>query len=191
MKQAFVQSRLPADESYFLKPPVGCPRSAPNEYWRLIRSLYGLKRAPCIWFEMLCSHLRSLGLKNCETSPCFFVGHVIDGAPPIYVGIYADDIIYFSTSDKVEKKFEELLGGLVSVEFMGQVPHFLGIEFAWQHHDDGHLTFTLTQQSFAEILIDSLGYNNLSLSTYVTPYRSGLSRDAIPCDNLPQSQHHA
>jgi len=191
MKQAFVQSRLPADESYFLKPPVGCPRSAPNEYWRLIRSLYGLKRAPCIWFETLCSHLRSLGLKNCETSPCFFVGHVIDGAPPIYVGIYADDIIYFSTSDEVEKKFEELLGGLVSVEFMGQVPHFLGIEFAWQHHDDGHLTFTLTQQSFAEILIDSLGYINLSLSTYVTPYRSGLSRDAIPCDDLPQSQHHA
>ncbi|MFN9981470.1 MAG: reverse transcriptase domain-containing protein, partial [bacterium] len=54
VKQAFVQSRLAADENYFLKPPVGCPRSAPNEYWRLIRSLYGLKRAPRIWFETLC-----------------------------------------------------------------------------------------------------------------------------------------
>jgi hypothetical protein len=135
--------------------------------------------------------LRSLGLKNCETSPCFFIGHVIHGAPPIYVGIYVDDIIYFSTSDEVEKKFEELLGGLVSVEFMGQVSHFLGIEFAWQHRDDGHLTVTLTQQSLVETLIDSLGYNNLSSSTYVTPYRSGLPINAIPCDNLPQSQRDA
>jgi hypothetical protein len=144
-----------------------------------------LKRAPRTWFETLCSHLHSLGLKNCETSPCLLVGHVIDGAPPVYVGIYFDDKIYFSTSDKVEKKFEELLGGLVSVEFMGQVSHFLGIEFAWQHHDVDHLTVTLTQQNFAETLIDSLGYINLSFSTYVTPYRSGLPIDAIPCDDTP------
>jgi len=38
------------------------------------------------------------------------------------------------------------LGQLVSVDFMGQVSHFLGIEFFWTHHSDGNLT----QQSFAE-----------------------------------------
>jgi hypothetical protein len=43
----------------------------------------------------------------------------------------------------------------VSVDFMGQVSHFLGIEFSWQYHDDGHLTVNLTQQSFAETLIES------------------------------------
>jgi hypothetical protein len=153
VKQAFVQSSLPESEVYFLKPPSGCPRSRPNEYWRLIRSLYGLKRAPKLWFETLCSHLKSMGLRNSKTSPCLFIGNLIEGGPPIYIGIYVDDIIYFSPSDAVERKFEELLSGLVSADFMGQVSHFLGIEFHWVHHADGHLTVTLTQESFAESLI--------------------------------------
>jgi hypothetical protein len=46
IKQAFIQSKLPADEEYFIKPPTGCPRSKQGKYWKLLRSLYGLKRAP-------------------------------------------------------------------------------------------------------------------------------------------------
>jgi hypothetical protein len=42
-------------------------------------------------------------------SPCLFVGNPIDGEPLIYIGIYVDDIIYFSASDAFEKKFESLL----------------------------------------------------------------------------------
>ncbi len=109
MKQAFVQSSLPEDEVYFLKPPVGCPRSRPNEYWHLIRSLYGLKRAPKSWFETLCAHLRSMGLQNSKNSPCLFVGHLIEGGAPI---------------DEVEWKFEQLLSDCVSADFMGRVSHF-------------------------------------------------------------------
>jgi hypothetical protein len=51
IKQAFVQSSLPLDELYFVKPHVGCPRSKPGTYWHLLWSLYGLKRAPKVWFE--------------------------------------------------------------------------------------------------------------------------------------------
>jgi hypothetical protein len=71
-----------------------------------------------------------IGLQNSPTSPSLFVGHLVDGGPLTYVGIYINDIIYFSTSDEVEQKFEELLGNVVSVDFMGQVSHFLGIEFS-------------------------------------------------------------
>lgn len=42
VKQAFVQSSLPEDEIYYVKPPKGCPRSSPGTYWRLLRSFYGL-----------------------------------------------------------------------------------------------------------------------------------------------------
>ncbi len=185
VKQAFVQSTLPDNEVYFLRPPPGCPRSKPNENWRLIRSLYGLKRAPRIWFDTLCSHLRSLGLQNSPTSPCIFVGQLIDGAPLIYIGVYVDDLIYFSTSDTVERKFEELFGQLVSADFMGQVSHFLGIEFSWLYHPDGELTVNLTQQSFAETLIDSFGFGSLNTSTYLSPYRSGCPIDSIPHEDMP------
>jgi hypothetical protein len=71
---------------------------------------------------------------------------------------------------------------------MGQVSHFLGIEFAWQHHPDSNITVSLTQQSFSETLIESLGLHNLNGSTFATPYRSGISIDSIPPDTLSSSQ---
>jgi hypothetical protein len=91
-KQAFIQSKLPSDKEYFLWPPAGCPRSQPGQYWRLLRSLYGLKCAPKLWFETLSNHLKSMGLKCCASSPCLFTGMLIPGHPPIFVGIYIDDI---------------------------------------------------------------------------------------------------
>jgi hypothetical protein len=188
VKQAFVQSKLPDNEIYFLKPPPGCPRSQSNQYWRLIRSLYGLKRAPRIWFETLCNHLRSMGLRQASPNSCLFVGEIIEGEPPLYVGIYVDDIIYFSTSDAVEKRFEQLLSDRVSVDFMGQVSYFLGIEFAWQHHLDGHITVSLTQQSFAETLIESLGFDTFNGSIFASPYRSGIPIDSIPTESLSSTQ---
>jgi hypothetical protein len=90
---------------YFLKPPLGCPCSKPGEYWRLLRSLYGLKRASRLWFEKLKAFLLSIGFQSCENHPCLFVGNLLDGEPPIYVGLYVDDLLYFSPSDTVEKHF--------------------------------------------------------------------------------------
>jgi hypothetical protein len=84
-----------------------------------------------------------------------------------------------------------LLGNLVSVDFMGQVSHFLGIEFAWQHHPDGNISVSLTQQSFAETLIESLGFDTLTASSFASAYRSGLPIDSIPTEDLPTSQHDA
>jgi hypothetical protein len=111
---------------------------------------------------------------------CLFYGTVIPGQPPVYVGIYVDDIIYFSPSDEVEQKFEEGLSTIGSVDFMGQVSLFLGTEFSWVQHSDGHLTVSLTQQSFTETLLDSLSIIHHGSSTFLTPYRSGQSIDSIP-----------
>jgi hypothetical protein len=180
VKQAFVQSSLPDDEEYYIKPPVGCPRSPPGTYWKLIRSLYGLCRAPKLWFKKLSSHLKGMGLRSSANSPCLFFGTLIDGKAPIYVGVYVDDIIYFSPDEQVEKKFEALLSTIGEVDFMGQVSHFLGIEFTWHKHDNGDISVNLTQQSFIENLLDVLGYSGYPDSTFVSPYRTGLSIDSIP-----------
>ncbi len=112
-----------------VRPPVGCPKSTPGIHWKLIRSLYGLKHAPKLWFEKLSSHLKGMGLKSSDDSPCLFFGTLINGEAPIYVGIYVDAIIYFSPSATVEHKFEDLLSSIGEIDFMGQVSHFLGIEF--------------------------------------------------------------
>jgi hypothetical protein len=187
IKQTFVQSTLPEDEVYFFKPPQGCSRSPPGTYWRLIRSLYGLRRAPKLWFDKLRSHLISMGLHCSDTSPCLFFGNLIEGEPPIYIAIYVDDIIYFSASNKVERYFESSLSTIDTVEFMGQVSHFLGIEFNWIHHTNGHVSVSLTQQSFAETLVESQNLIVTGTSTFITPYRSLLPIDAIIHQDMSSS----
>jgi hypothetical protein len=57
IKQAFLQSSIPEHEHYFVQPPKDCPRSPPGTYWRLLRSLYGLRHAPKLWYEKLSSYL--------------------------------------------------------------------------------------------------------------------------------------
>ena len=123
-----------------------------------------------MWFEKLSSHLKSIGLSSAAKSPCLFVGTLIDEEAPIYIGIYVDDIIYFSPSDKVEQKFEELLSTIDSVDFMGQGTHFLHIEFMCHHHQDGNVSVNLTQQSFVEMLLENLGFSSNTTSTFTTPY---------------------
>jgi len=81
-----------------------------------------------------------------------------------------DDIIYFSPSAKVEREFEKSLSSIGKVAFMGQVSHFLGMEFTWTHHPDGHVSILLTQQSFTENLLESLGITTDSISMFTTPY---------------------
>jgi hypothetical protein len=191
VKQAFVQSSLPPGEEYYVKPPVGCPRSPPGTYWRLIRSLYGLRRAPKLWFEKLSNHLKNMGLQNSASSPCLFVGTLIPGEPPVYVGIYVDDIIYFSPSSTVEKKFESLLSTIGEVDFMGQVSHFLGIEFNWHQLSDGNVSVNLTQQSFIENLLDTVGVFSDKQSTYTSPYQSEISIDSIPAVSMSVSDRDA
>jgi hypothetical protein len=118
IKQAFVQSSLPPSEEYFVRPLVGCPKSAPGTYWHLIRSLYGLKHAPKLWYEKLRSHLQ------------VWDEHVVLLLLVCFLGLLL----------KVQHPFH-LLSTIGEVNFMGQVTHFLGIEFMWHHHVDGNVSF--------------------------------------------------
>jgi hypothetical protein len=72
---------------------------------------------------------------------------------------------------------------------MGQVTQFLGIEFTWKYHPDGTLSVSLTQQSFAETLIDSLNLSKASVSTFTSSYHSGLSIDSIPHEDMSLTDH--
>jgi len=182
-KQAFVQALLPSNETYILKPPIGCPLTPKHTYWMLKRSLYGLKRAPRHWYDKAKAILEDLNLKPCPNAQCIFSGKIIPNRPPLYLGLYVDDFIYYSEDPEVEKEFARKLAVKTNVDFMGPVSHFLGLKFQWQKSNN-RLRAHISQEAFADSLIDQAGLTSLSVSSNKTPYRSG-----YPVDNIKEDPH--
>ena len=97
----FVQATLPSHEKYVLRPPPGCPRTPPNTYWLLQRTLYGLKRSPRHWFQKCTNILAECNMYPTANNPCLFTGKP-DGIHTLYLGLYVDDSCYFTVSDECE-----------------------------------------------------------------------------------------
>eukprot|EP00957_Ditylum_brightwellii_P044942 3408708-Ditylum_brightwellii.AAC.1 len=105
-RNAFCHGVLPEDEIVIVRPLAGCPVSKPGTYWKFDKTLYGLCQSPLHWFNRISESFRAIGLQSCPNAPCLFHGTMIPGQPPVYVGLYVDDFVYFSASDEVERKFE-------------------------------------------------------------------------------------
>lgn len=68
--------------------------------------IYGLKRAPNHWFDTFTSMPKYIDLKPFTNAPCIFSGSIIHSKPHLYVDVYVDDLLVFSTDDLVERHFQ-------------------------------------------------------------------------------------
>ena len=178
-KNAFCQPELPEDEVVICEPPRGCPISEPGTYWKLKKTLYGLRRSPRHWYDKFIAVLvNDLGFTQCANDPCVLVGKPFEDEAPVYVGVYVDDFIYVSASDKTEKWFEESLGKLLTVDFMGAVTYFLGCRYQWFKTKNNGMGVHISQPGFVERLLEK--FNMQDCNAAKTPYRSGLPIDRLP-----------
>ena len=190
--QAFCQSVLPDDEQYVIKPPHGCPITPSATYLLLKKTLYGLRRSSRHWYNTCKKTLAEIGLFLLPNAPCIFTGTILDGEPPIYLGLFVDDFIYFSASDSVEKSFEEQFAKHFETDFQGEVKHFLGINFTNVRHDDNdHLTVHMNQKNDAIDLIIRAQLDDPATASKPTPYRSGHPVDSVPDIDLPIHERQA
>ena len=102
--QAFYQSSLPSHEKYICKPLFGCKLTPPPPY---LPSLYGLKRSPRHWYEIVNKALMNIALTPCANASCLYSGILIQGKYPLYLGTYVDDFVYFSQDKEVEKSLNQ------------------------------------------------------------------------------------
>lgn len=76
--------------------------------------------------------------------------------PPIYVGIYVDDFIYYSKLDKVKEWFKQQLKSHVKVDFMGDGSWFLGQHYEWNtDKSDGSVWCHVSQKAFIDRIKDN------------------------------------
>jgi len=157
------QYTLPSQEQYICKSPFGCLVTPPNTYFRLIKTLYGLKRSPRHWYEKSKKVLAFISLHLSL--------NVILDSSPIYLGIYVDDCIYFSTYSEVEKKSETALILLLNVEFTGPPQYFLELKVKCKK-DENHLNVFLSQEVAVIELLHRTGLSNISTKSNNTRYRA-------------------
>ena len=131
-KNAFCKGILPDDEICIVKPPTGCPCSDSRTYWKLNKTLYGLARSAHHWYTKISNHLTDdLCFDSIAQDNCVYKCTPIAGQTPIYVGLYVDDLVYYSKSDKMEEWFENQLKSHVKVDFMDDASWFLGQRYNW------------------------------------------------------------
>jgi hypothetical protein len=190
-KFVFIQANLPENETTIVKPPVGCPFSGVRTYWRLKKSLYGLRRAPRHWYKLISDILQSpeTGLHPTKHDPCIFYGTIIPGKPPLYLALYVDDFVYFSLDDEVEHYFQNALSQKLKIDFLGEAEWFLGMKFDWSYQNDGTLHCRISQEGYATTIANEMGLSSVNQNPLMTPLRSGLPVDSIPTvDMSPEAR---
>jgi hypothetical protein len=120
-KNAFCQGILPPEETTIIRPSSGEPDAGKDEYWLLLKTLYGLRRSPHHWYEKIDAILRSIGLATSLHDPCLYSGYKCDpkdpsGLPsskPLSLGLYVDDFVYFLEDPATKALFERILQEII------------------------------------------------------------------------------
>eukprot|EP01126_Amoeba_proteus_P061549 TRINITY_DN8274_c0_g1_i2.p1 TRINITY_DN8274_c0_g1~~TRINITY_DN8274_c0_g1_i2.p1 ORF type:complete len:107 (-),score=8.64 TRINITY_DN8274_c0_g1_i2:1092-1412(-) len=89
VKTAFLNGDL--EETIFMEPPKRYEDFRPNEVCHLLKSIYGLKQAPCCWDKKFTETLRQNGFVQSTANPCVFMKHRNDGV--LVIGMYVDDCL--------------------------------------------------------------------------------------------------
>lgn len=104
---------------------------------RLRKSLYGLREAPKIWYELLSTTLKSYGLVEMRNAPCVFTKQ------GVVVMCYVDDILIMSNLESEIDSLAEVVGRNLKTKDLGRPSHFLGMDFIWT--DSGSLLMRQTK----------------------------------------------
>ena len=155
---AFIQGTLPVDEQIQMVPPdIPDDISVPPDFVHipadhkalLVKSLYGLKQSPRVWYSTLKNALSSLGFITSTSDPCLFTWSTPGGQ--VTMGVYVDDLLYFGPPDMISTVLESLKTQF-NISEMGRATWFLGIHI--DQSTPGKIT--LDQSKYIKDFLQSL-----------------------------------
>lgn len=152
VKNAFLHGQL--TERVFCHQPAGfVDPDHPDHVCLLSKSLYGLKQAPRAWFDSFVAHLCKLGFVATKSDSSLFVFK--KGQDMAYLLLYVDDIVLTASSSALLQHIGQHLSQAFAMKDLGALKFFLGIQVT--RDSSG---FFLTQQQYAEDVIDRAGMSN-------------------------------
>ncbi|KAJ0392282.1 hypothetical protein P43SY_006190 [Pythium insidiosum] len=129
--------------------PVASMNTIPQDgmVCKLRRSLYGLKQAANVWFKTIRAAFKRMGFEQCRADPCLFVHHnddANDGASPVYVVLYVDDLLVGCKTDAQAESVRAGLAAQFTVKSLGDARLVLGMEIDY-NRDQGELMIKQSQ----------------------------------------------
>ena len=112
------------EEEVYMTQPPGFESSDKSLVCKLQKAIYGLKQAPRAWFERLKSTLLQFGFTDSKCDPSLYK----TSSTIIYILVYVDDIIITGNSSSLVEKLIQKLNATFSLEQLGSLDYFLGIE---------------------------------------------------------------
>ncbi|GJX11918.1 retrovirus-related pol polyprotein from transposon TNT 1-94 [Tanacetum coccineum] len=106
VKTAFLNGNI-REEVYVSQPDGFVDKDKPNHVYKLKKTLYGFKQAPCAWYDMLSSFLISQDFSKGSMDPTLFLRR--DGKELLLVQIYVDDIIFAASTPELCDLFSKII----------------------------------------------------------------------------------
>jgi hypothetical protein len=120
IKCAFLYANLPEDQEVYMHSPPG---SGKKGYWKLQKSLYGLRTAPLLFNEHLNKTLADMGFVASKSDPCLYL-HKDNQSMLVIV---VDDMILAASSPQYAKDFYKQLSAVYDVKDLGVPGYVIGI----------------------------------------------------------------
>ncbi|CAI7767831.1 unnamed protein product [Closterium sp. NIES-54] len=145
MKNPFLQSKLDR-VLYMYQPDYFDDRTF--RMCKLLKSLYGLKQSPLLWYRALDGVLVSTGWKKSQVDEALYFKASDDGVT-CWVLVYIDDLLAASSSPAMLKALKELLEAAFELREISLVVKYLGLEIV---RDRPTRKLWLHQQGYADKL---------------------------------------
>ncbi|KAH9721062.1 Integrase catalytic domain-containing protein [Citrus sinensis] len=155
VKTAFLHGDL-EEEIYMIQPCGFRVARKENHVCRLIKSLYGLKQSPRLWYKRFDQFIQGQKFTRSEHDHCVYFRRLPDGAF-IYLLLYVDDMLIASKNRDEIERLKKQLASEFEMKDLGDAQRILGMEI---RRDKKNESVWLTQKSYLKKVLEKFGMDD-------------------------------
>ncbi|XP_074352394.1 uncharacterized protein LOC141691563 [Apium graveolens] len=133
--------------------PTTASKLNPKMVCKLLKSLYGLRQSPRLWFSKFSNSIKQMGFFQSKADYSMFILQNLNAITIILV--YVDDVLICGNSQTTIDDIKLMLAQSFKMKDLGPVSYFLGIEI--HRSVDG---FFLSQKKYASDILQEFGMAN-------------------------------
>ena len=176
VKNAFLHGKI--DREIYMRQPEGYEDGS-NRVCKLVKSLYGLKQSPRVWYEALDGVLLKHGFVKSIADVALYYKDGVKGER-MWLLVYVDDLLMASKSEEVLQETHDILASAFNLKRIEPVVMYLGMQIK---RDRARRRLELHQTRYVEKVKERYG------GQFVTKGVKGVPRTPLRCMKWGEELH--